>query len=184
MTEIAYELVSPEATSKNVLYVSAGIKINASADHVFECLLRIGRWSEWNSFCPAATLRSVRVDTAEVDQVIVKGSKIAVQVKMTPSSTLRTQNMLVTELDRAARKACWKAEGMPEFMLRTSRTSECLPSTAGDDAVCEFRTFEMMNGPTAYVVRQMYGEVLQERFKDMATDLKNYAEKTWLRDNA
>lgn len=177
---MAYEISPSEDNAKAVLYVSGGIKIDAPAEFVFDLFLNTGRWSDWNTFCPAAALIPEKAGSDVTEEVIKKGSKIAVQVRMTPTSGLRTQNMAVTELNREELRVCWKSEGMPEFLLRTMRTSQCVPLDAADGkAACEYRTYEAMNGPTAYVVKSMYGETLKDRFKDMANDLKAYAEKTW-----
>lgn len=94
--------------------------------------------------------------------------------------------MAVTELEApngtdALYKVCWKAEGFPKFVLRTMRTNEIQSNGDNEDnPSCEYRTFEVMAGPAAYTVKAMYESALKDRFKDMAQDLKAYAEKTWI----
>ena len=49
----------------------------------------------------------------------------------------------------------------------------------GKEVICEYRTWEVMAGPLAWIVKWIYGTVLQERFEDWSRDLKGFAEKTW-----
>lgn len=181
---MAYKLQRTDSSSGAVLYISAGIKIDAPAAHVFDILISVDSWSDWNSFCPSVSI--IGDDSTDpAVQVLKRNSKLAVQVRMTPTSSLRTQNMAVTELEMpsntdASYKVCWKAEGFPRFVLRTLRTNE-IRSIGGNegDPSCEYRTFEIMAGPAAYTVKAMYESDLHDRFADMAQDLKAYAEKTW-----
>jgi len=73
---------------------------------------------------------------------------------------------------------------MPGFLLRTHRTNEVQdilsPEKDGKVVMCEYRTWEVMAGPLTWIVKGIYGTVLQERFEDWSRDLKRFAEKTWL----
>jgi len=80
----------------------------------------------------------------------------------------------------------WNTAGMPRFALRTERTNEFSAETwEEDDGVgkkrsvqgCRYRTVETMNGPLAYVVKNMYGTRLQEVFEIWAEDFAAAAEE-------
>ncbi|KAI9666061.1 MAG: hypothetical protein M1821_003996 [Bathelium mastoideum] len=91
----------------------------------------------------------------------------------------------------------WGARGFPSFMMRAERFQELrmLPPTAAaansaggeegeegaEDGVerCDYRTWETFAGPLARVVRMQFGKLLDERFVDLARDLKGFAERTW-----
>lgn len=183
---MAYKLEPVDSKSDTVLYMSAGININTPASHVFDILIHTKSWPEWNSFCPAVTITSKPPESGISDDMLQMNAKMAVQVRMTPTSSLRTSNMSVTRLDtpptangeQSTYTVCWKAVDMPEFLLRANRTLQCRSEPGS--STCEFRTFEIMAGAIAHVVKAMYGKTLQDRFEDMARDLKEYAERTWI----
>lgn len=77
---------------------------------------------------------------------------------------------------------------MPRFLLRTHRTNEVQDISSlehGDEMVlCEYKTWEVMAGPMAWIVKGLYGAALQQRFEDWSRDLKRFAERTWLEEKA
>ena len=60
--------------------------------------------------------------------------------------------------------------------LQTERFSEIIELEPGKG--CEYRTWESQGGPLARQVKSLYG-VLQARFGDWSTDLKNRSETLW-----
>lgn len=182
---MAYKLEPPASAANAVVFISAGIKINAPAVHVFDILIETGRWSEWNSFIPSVDLEKPK-GSPDSSETLSTGTKMSMKIRMKPGANLMTQKMVVTELERPVpnerghsgnvHRVCWKFTGLPEFMLRTGRTNDIIEE---GEASCEYRTTEIQSGPSAYAVKSMYGETLQMRFEDMANDLKAYAEQTW-----
>ncbi|KAL9061546.1 MAG: hypothetical protein Q9162_000078 [Coniocarpon cinnabarinum] len=70
----------------------------------------------------------------------------------------------------------WGSDGR---MLSAHRVMEVreLEDDPDNGQQCEFRTWEVMNGPLAYLVKKLYSKVLTERFHDWARDLRGQAVK-------
>lgn len=166
-----------------ILCPSACSTIQASATHVFHVLIDVSKYPAWNSFCPSAELES---NGNELLDRLPIGTQITEHVRMTPTSSLRKQKVVVTSFSAPdvgessqtdVYKICWQAKGIPRSLLRADRTMEVVMTESGN--TCEFRSWEFMAGPLAYAVKLMYGDTLQARFEDWAADLKSYAEHTW-----
>lgn len=178
---MAYKPETQDIPSDTVVHFAAAIRIETPAKHAFEVLLNTSKWPEWNSFMPAATL-----DDDKAGGVLRPGVTMTEHVRMSPTSSLRRQQVFVTEVTQnpdvngttGISRVCWKAVGLPQFILRTMRTNDF--RVLDDGAACEFVSIEVMAGPAAYAVKAMYGKTLQERFEEMAVDLKQYAEKVWV----
>jgi len=196
-TPIPRDCLPPNHAARSaVLLVSAKVRIEVSAQHVFRTLCDASSWKHWNSFCPQVDVTyrhggdhpTERPTGSGGDAVIGEGAQMTLHVRMTPSSTLIQQKVVVTEYSEQIAptpstasvgpfRIGWQAQGIPRMMLRADRMTEV--EAVDGAAACEFRTWEGMGGPASHIVKLMYGNTLQDRFEDWANDLKEYAEKTW-----
>jgi hypothetical protein len=96
------------------------------------------------------------------------------EVHMKPGDSATSSLEKVTVLDSVTGKICWKFTGSPSWLLRAERVHKI---TDNEDGACEYCTWETFAGPMAYIVRSLYGNVLQERFNDWGRDLKRYVEE-------
>lgn len=175
---------SPQGFEAPILTISSHILIAAPASFVFATFRDTSTWPAWNTFVPACVVKQSETSKASSisEHVLNAKDEMAMQVKMMPDANARQQGCIVTntvdtpDTDGIFR-ICWEGKGFPKMMLRTLRTTEVVPR--GEDA-CEFRTWEVMAGVLAYVVKTMYGTTLQERFEDCSREIKEYVEKKWL----
>lgn len=182
----------PNLPKDSVLAVASSVIINCPASHAFDILLDTSTWPEWNSFMPQSKVEPPKSSkSTSKPSVLVKGSKLDMKARMKAGTSLSETLCLVTELDRTdpahagspgsdMYRVSWIQQSYSRMLLRTNRTSDFrdIQSTDGE-AKCEFRTYESMAGPLAYTVKLMFHDTLQQRFEEMADDLRRYVEKTW-----
>ena len=178
----------PNKPADTVFCISSSVVINSPAADVFSAITNTETWPEWNSFVPSADIfRPSPNEDSPRHGTLQVGAQVMLHVRMTPTSSLRDQKEEICEVTVPKDvegsgnakpgdvfRASWKAEGFPTVGLRCLRVNEV---HVIDDSSCEYRTWEMMAGPTAYIVKRMYAKTLQERFIDWANDLKSYAER-------
>lgn len=189
--------------SSAVLCVSAGIRIAAAPSHSFSQLRDTQTWPTWNSFCPRVDIEqpgSSKNSVAEGRSSLVlrNGTKMTLHVRMAadkPDALTETKLVVtacsgdVANADADAEgllSVTWSTAGMSRFALRTERTNEFRAETWEDASGqvvrgCRYATMEVMTGPLAYVVKNMYGDRLQEVFEKWAEDFAAWAEETLAR---
>lgn len=157
--------------------------INASPLAVYEAIIDVASWKQWNSFVPSVTMKptSGSSDTSK----LFKNASMTFKVNMT-YGTSTVSKELVNVLDpppsqesRAGSitRICWildnKAIVTPRFLMHAERVNEIEDR---GDGTCVYRTWETFGGPVARIVRWKYEAILKERFKDWVKDLKTYVE--------
>lgn len=140
---------------------------------------------------------------ADPKKALAEGDLVLLHVRMKSASRLTDAKVKVREISTPSNpgectatngtassntgevyRLAWAGIGMPPSFLSAYRVMEVRQlstSTAGSGAseeLCELRTWETMEGPVAYIVKMLYGKLLQTRFEEFAADLKKYAEGT------
>ena len=184
-----------------ILTSSASVRIHADASTVFEALVDVSNYGQWNTFCPRVTVHSqpdgvpaedshkLHVGTSFTFYVIMNSSKpqseTPTQLKVTdistpstpssyiPASTLEAEGSFTADLGKVYRIS-WKCEG--GFVSKGLRTERFHEVIAISDKECEVRTWECQGGLLARTVKWMYKDTLMEKFKLWCDDLKKYCE--------
>ncbi|KFY51740.1 hypothetical protein V497_08887 [Pseudogymnoascus sp. VKM F-4516 (FW-969)] len=171
--------------------VRARVPIAAPSTTVLRALLDADSWPRWNTFIPAAEIRSRGTPVPSLAgsaDLLGPGAKFAMCVNMSgkseadrgPVEKLRKSNeflSLVEELvperedGRKGWRVVWNADG--HFMLRADRVQEIVETEGGG---CEYVTWESFGGWLAPVVRLAVGASLVDRFADQGRDLKAWCE--------
>ncbi len=167
---------TPLIPNGGVFSVSSSVVISASASRIFSTIVDTANWHKWNTFVPRVEILKQPSGHSDSAEKLGIGTDMRFQVFMKPGGSATSSLEQVTVLDPAAGKICWKFTGTPSWLLRSERVHEI---TDKDDGTCEYRTWETFAGPIAYIIRLIYGNVLQERFKDWGRDLKRYVEEAW-----
>ena len=127
---------------------------------------------------PSVVILNRSSDHSDNAEKLGIGTDMRFKVYMKPGGSATSSLLQVTVLDSEAGKICWKFTGAPSWLLRAERVHDI---THNEDGTCEYRTWETFAGPMAYIIRLIYGNVLQERFNDWGNDLKRYVEEEWLK---
>lgn len=171
--------------------------ISAAPTACLAAMLKPATWSQWNTFCPRATISDfpspppaipTGLDlTSSMDgkEALVPGTKVTFDVHMGLDANLTNrQSILVTRLEELADSAgdvqrrgfrvAWKAEGFPGFLLRSERVQEFVEADGG--AACEYFCWETFYGLLAPVVRLSVGGKLIAAFGAWMDGLKRFVE--------
>ena len=185
-----------------ILTISASTHIKAPAALVFDVLLDVTSYGQWNTFCPKVTIETQpkkqsdsRTDTLQLGTVFtldaIMDSKkpdkpTPTQVKVTdistpsepssyiPSNILENDASYTADLHRLYRIS-WKCEG--GFVSRGLKTERFNEVIALNENECVARTWENQGGVLAHTVKWMYKQTLQEKFALWCKDLKRYSEE-------
>ena len=141
--------------------VAAAVEIDAPIDAVWEALVDLPRYPEWNSF------------TRRVEGELVVGTPVRLRVDM-PRRSESWQVETVTEFDEAARRFAWGMTMGAPFLLRANRVQqlEALPSGR-----TRYTTVDRFGGVLVPLVMALYGGPMQAGFGAMAEDLRRYLEE-------
>lgn len=194
-------LATPTVSHKDGVSVTAySIRINAPARKVFNAVLNVGEYKEWNTWIPEVDIKSqpegvnqgigrLHKGTLFVFHVIMDakkpGAKTATELRVSdvstpeeqsdyvPAELLTEEHGFTSDLSKVYRVA-WKSEGgFVSMGLRTERFHEVIEISENE---CEVRTWEIMGGPIAYTVKWMFSKTLAEKFKLWCTELKQRSE--------
>ncbi|KXL49663.1 hypothetical protein M433DRAFT_158563 [Acidomyces richmondensis BFW] len=160
--------------------------IQARPQEVYDALLDVGRWPEWNSFVPRVTITS-HPQPHHAHLRMEQGVNMIFHVRMSPTDH-QTSRETCTHVDNlrtresgsslpAVTRVRWDLHNaaimVPNFVLKAQRTHE-IEELA--DGTTEYRNWETFAGMLARMVRKRYGGALRDRFADWAQDLKRYVE--------
>ena len=128
--------------------------IPAPPDRVFEVILDVDRYPEWNPFTPRFSIA-----TAEM----AVGREFELDCQMTPTQLLRGEREVVLALDREARAFCMgtsRTRGRPGVV--SYRWQRCEPAPDGGT---HFVNYEQFHGPLGPLVWLLYKGKLKEAFE-------------------
>lgn len=196
-------LSTPTVHRKDAVSTTAGVvRINAPAKKVFDVLLNVGDYANWNSWIPNVTIRSQPDGTpADAATKLHSQTRFTFHVIMDaakPQSTTATE-LMVSDISTPEQptnyisgellseehgftsdpskiyRVSWKSEGgFVSMGLRTERFHEVIPLGENE---CEVRTWEVMGGPLAYTVKWLFSKTLSQKFLLWCNDLKKQSEK-------
>jgi hypothetical protein len=183
------------------LTISSSIMINAPASVVFDVVCETAKYPNWNSQCPSAVIHHQPSGTPADSTILIKGTSFTFNVLMDAKKPNKVQptQLLVTDIStpdhpsdyipvetltsdpsytsdlKTLYRISWKSEGgFVSRGLRTERFHEII--IRGEDA-CECRTWEIMGGPLASMVKWLYQTTLTKWFKTWCEELKKASEE-------
>lgn len=141
--------------------VEASADIDAPPERVWEILLDLPRYPEWNPFTP------------RIDASLVPGEALVLHVAMRPGQPLRMQRQVCTTNDPAARELGWSTTFGPGFVLRANRIQRLTELSGGRTRYWTRDTFAGLLVP---LVMALYRSDIQRGFDRTARALKERAE--------
>jgi hypothetical protein len=88
----------------------------------------------------------------------------------------RTFPAKLTVLDRKTRTIAGRSTGYPQWLLSTERVQQVV-SIEGHEYLCEYRTWQTVQGIASYFLILFAKEELAESLRTNATNLKTFVEK-------
>jgi len=140
--------------------VRSEIEIDAPPERVFDILLDLRSYSDWNPFTP------------QVESSLELGAPVHMRVRLRSATRLSRQVEYVTANERP-HKLCWGANIGARFLVRADRCQTLSPL---DDRRTRYVCTDEIQGWLAPLVMLMYGDVMQRGFDDCAMALKKRAE--------
>lgn len=128
--------------------------IDAPPEVVFQVILDVDRYPEWNVFTPRLTMRS--------DEVAV-GKEFNLDCQMTDTKLLEGEREVVLALDRERLEFCMgtsRRRGRPG--IRSFRWQKC---NAAPDGGTAFENYESFHGPLGPLVHVLYARRLKRAFE-------------------
>jgi uncharacterized protein YndB with AHSA1/START domain len=147
------------AKAENIV-TSIRVEIDAPASLVWEVLTDIGRYAEWNSFCP------------RIDSTLELGEPVCMHIRVPGSEG----TMLVTEtlVAREPRRLLsW--EMRPTAQNKDAARRDQYVEPLGESR-CAYFTTDIFLGMNADTIMEQQGPWVKQAFDTMARDLKRRAE--------
>lgn len=189
--------------SSAILTLHGSTHIAASASLVWQVVLDLAKYPQWNTFCPRATIHSqpqtvatterhiLHKDTSFTLHVVMDSSKPSkitdTQLRVTDISTPEKPSDYVFRAKQSAEdtsftrdlakvyRISWTTEGgFVSRGLRSERFHEIID--LGEHS-CEVRTWECQGGILARAVKFYYKDILMTKFQQWCDELKVEAEK-------
>jgi len=129
---------------------------------VFDVILDVDRYPEWNFFTPRMTMRS--------DEVAV-GKEFELDCQMTETQLLTGEREVVLALDREKLHFCMgtsRTRGRPG--IKSFRWQKCEP--APDDGT-QFANYESFHGPLGPIVHLLFRKRLKRAFEKYCVALED-----------
>lgn len=192
---------------KAILETSHSLVVHAPASLVFDAVLRIADYPAWNTWVPVGRilahpppapgaenedpndLSRMRIGSTMEFDVIMDASKpndihrtplkvTDISTPAAPSSYVPSELLedpsFTADLAKVYRVG-WKGNGgMMGLAPTAERFHEVIVISENE---CEVRSWELMSGVTAKIVKAMYEKTLKEKVALWCTDLKQYCER-------
>ena len=139
------------------------IDINAPAEKVWNIIIDLERYPEWNTFTPRMGVKQ-----------IVVGEEFLLDCQMTEKQLLRDEKEVFLAYEPERFRVCWgtsRTKGRPG--IKSFRWQICEPI---NDKRTHFINYEEFHGILAPLVNLLYGKKLQRAFVRYCQDLKRRAE--------
>jgi len=170
-----------------VFSVYASTAIHAPPQAVYDAILDVRKWKEWNTFVPEVTITS-HPHSHSKDIKMTEGVNMTFHVKMKPDEQPTTSKETCTHVSHVHTRANhgppaittirWNLHNAaimtPGFLIKAERTNEI---EEAEDGTTRYRTWQTFGGWASNLVKSRYEQVLQDRFKDWCRDLKKYVEE-------
>ena len=169
------------------------VRIDAPAEAVYNALVDVSTWKEWNNFVPEVTCdepgsaaqkdgRPPLLLTEGMDIMLhcrmggdgktTKSGEVVVQVG--PLKTRGREDTEEAGLETARSTIRWVAKGYPSFLLKAEHVNWIDDNGDGTTTYTHWETF---GGAFAIAIRTMFGASLHGHFIAWAENLKAYVEK-------
>ncbi|KAK3048552.1 hypothetical protein LTR09_010046 [Extremus antarcticus] len=184
-----------------IMTISGSARINAPASQVFDAVLNVGEFGQWNTFCPRVTLQQqpdghassarLQLGTKFTFHVIMNSDKpqsenaAALMVcdlstptspsSYVPKAVLEGDGSYTADLSTVYRVGWRNQDGLMAKGLRAGRFHEVIVLSNKE---CEVRTWELQSGLLVYIVKALYQKTLEEKFQMWCDDLKKFCEQT------
>ena len=139
------------------------IDIDAPVEKVWNIIIDLERYSEWNTFTPRM----------EAKQIVV-GEEFLLDCQMTEKQLLRDEKEVFLAYEPERYRVCWgtsRTKGRPG--IKSYRWQICEPV---NDKRTHFINYEEFHGILAPLVNLLYGKKLHRAFVGYCQDLKKRAE--------
>jgi hypothetical protein len=139
------------------------IDIDAPVEKVWNIIIDLVRYPEWNTFTPRMGVKQ-----------IVVGEEFLLDCQMTEKQLLRDEKEVFLAYEPERYRVCWgtsRTKGRPG--IKSYRWQICEPV---NDKRTHFINFEEFHGILAPLVNLLYGKKLQHAFIGYCQDLKKRAE--------
>ncbi|KAL5114078.1 hypothetical protein ACEQ8H_008055 [Pleosporales sp. CAS-2024a] len=190
-----------------ILQLSSATTVGAPAALVFDTVLCVGKYPEWNTWVPSARIQTqppssdaqrgpddlnyMRIGSIMTFDVVMDASKpkkfnhttLQVLDICTPNAQTRylTSDMLADPTFTAdlsrVYRVSWTGHGGTSS-FGMMKLERFHEVLVLNDKECEVRTWELMSGPLSRVVKLLYEQTLEEKLGVWCADLKKYCEKT------
>lgn len=140
--------------------VKAEIEIDASPEAIFDILIDLEKYPEWNPFTP------------QIDSTLMLGAPVHMRVRLGNASRLSRQVEYVTANVRPI-KLCWGADIPWRFLIRADRCQTLVPL---DGERTRYVCSDEISGWLSPLVIRFFGPAMQRGFEDCALALKKRAE--------
>jgi len=134
------------------------VTIEAPPQVVWRLLTDLPKYSDWNSYSPSAK------------GVLREGGVVTIEARL--GDEVRIVDNLVTRLE-PSHTLCWHSQNWFEVLARGTR---CRHLEATDTGATLFRHHEIMEGPLAGLIEQIYRPRIEAGLAQMNADLKQAAE--------
>ncbi len=139
------------------------IDIDAPVEKVWNIIIDLERYSEWNTFTPRMGAKQ-----------IVVGEEFLLDCQMTEKQLLRDEKEVFLAYEPERYRVCWgtsRTKGRPG--IKSYRWQICEPA---NEKRTHFINYEEFHGILAPLVNLLYGKKLQRAFIGYCQDLKKRAE--------
>ncbi len=139
------------------------IEIDAPVEKVWNIIIDLERYPEWNTFTPRMGVKQ-----------IVVGEEFLLDCQMTEKQLLRDEKEVFLAYEPERYRVCWgtsRTKGRPG--IKSYRWQICEPV---NDKLTHFVNYEEFHGILAPLVNLLYGKKLHRAFVGYCQDLKKRAE--------
>ncbi len=139
------------------------IDIDAPVEKVWNIIIDLERYPEWNTFTPRMGAKQ-----------IVVGEEFLLDCQMTEKQLLRDEKEVFLAYEPERYRVCWgtsRTKGRPG--IKSYRWQICEPV---NDKLTHFVNYEEFHGILAPLVNLLYGKKLHRAFVGYCQDLKKRAE--------
>ncbi|KAK4541089.1 hypothetical protein LTR36_008314 [Oleoguttula mirabilis] len=177
---------TPQIPTGGTFSVYAATHIHAPPAAVYDALLDIQKWKEWNTFVFDVTI-TAHPHAHHTGLRMMEGTNMLFHVAMTPDDRATTSKEACSHVEplkpkavhgpKAVTRIRWNLHNAavmaPGFVIKAERVNEIEEAEGGGTL---YRTWETFGGLAAKTVKKKHEQNLKDRFADWCADLKKYVE--------
>ncbi|KAH9809325.1 hypothetical protein Tdes44962_MAKER06186 [Teratosphaeria destructans] len=182
----------PMMRDGGVFSIYSSCTIRAPPKAVYDAILDVQKWKEWNTFVTDVTITS-HPHSHKKDLKMTDGTYMTFHSQMTPKERADSKEVcshigrLKTKEDHPPRvtRIRWDFHNAgylaPAFVIKAQRVNEI---EEAEDGTTLYRTWETFGGWAAKTIKKKYEEALKDNFARWSRDLKGYVEEQQRGDGA